>query len=513
MSHLARVCWIIGLFAFLSMTMTTVGCGGALSNSHSQRTSDPLGLGVVPGPMGSTNPQTIQVRMGSEPNDRIVSLSLTLNSLQAINSGNSNLDLLTDPIVIEFTRNAVSTDPIAVRDIYQDTYSALIFPDMTGQVVFYDVNGQLVSQALSVPGQTIPHSFALGNESMVLSISLDLSQTFTITDTQLAGKFARGAQPSQSQGSSSLTVNSLAVNTEHATPNPAVGQPESGSISFVVGRVTSVNTSAQKISVQPPSGDALQVSYDNAGTEFVNCTPSTVTGALVEIEGATQSNGSVMASEVEFIDNSQSGSELYGLISGYAPDGMNYNLIVEGGLGVNVTSGLIGEYVSIDWLASSYSVNHGRIPNNLDLFNENSDEHLIFDESHVFPGQMVEAEWGTLEVPDPDSSNAGNMQPRMIELEEQTISGQIAAYDNVAGTFLLSVANNAFIRMMNPGLTTITVHQTSQTHLKNLSSIKNGDQVKVRGLLFVDPIYNNASYRPSPSNPVAFVLVADRISK
>lgn len=187
---------------------------------------------------------------------------------------------------------------------------------------------------------------------------------------------------------------------------------------------------------------------------------------------------------------------------------MNYNLIAEGGVGVNVTTDLIGKNVPVDWLAAGYSVDAA----GLDL---STSDDLVFDETRAFPGQLVEIEWDTLVVPDPDSANAGLMQPRMFKLEQQTVSGQVAGYtynpvSNI-WTFSLNVASNASIKTMNPGLTSITVRQTPETYLRNSPSFNDGDTVKVRGLLFADPNSNNANYQPS--NPVAFIMVADRISK
>lgn len=502
-----RIARVLGLVALLWTVVASVGCGIASSGSNSQASGDPLHLGVTPGPLGSTSPSTIQVRLGSEPSDRIVSLSLTTNSLKVTNSGNQDLELLTAPITVEFTRSAIVTDPVFIGQIYQDTYSTLKFPDMTGQVVFYDLNGGLATQTLSVPAQTVPYIFVLGADPMVLNISLDLAQTFTIVDVPAAGRFPDGIAPyAAGGGTSSVVVNPLVTTEENQVPNPAVGQPESGSISFLVGKVTGVDTSAHTISLQPASGDAMLMSYDLAGgTTFVNCDPSTLTGMIVETEGVTQSNGSPLATEVELIDDSQSGSELYGVLSGYAPDGMNYNLIVDGGMGVNVTTGLIGKNVTADWLSASYSINKG----NLDL---SGSSDLVFDETRTFPGQFVEVEWDTLVVPDPYSSNDGYMQVGMFELEQQTISGQVSGYDSNTGTFTLNVASNSAIKAMNPGLTSITVRQVPQTYLRNLSSITNGAQVKVRGLLFVDPNYSNVNYQPSPISPVAFIMVASRIS-
>jgi len=60
-------------------------------------------------------------------------------------------------------------------------------------------------------------------------------------------------------------------------------------------------------------------------------------------------------------------------------------------------------------------------------------------------------------------------------------------------------------------LTTITVRLPSQTYLRKNPTFVNGETVSVRGLLFVDPLYNNGNYQPP--NPVKFIVVADRISK
>jgi len=492
--HLNGIARIVALATLLCAVVATIGCSGALSSSHHQANGDPLHLGVVPGPLGVPIPQTLEVRLGSEPSDRIVSLSLTTSSVQMTNSGAQNLELLTAPVTVEFTRSAIVTAPVVVRNIYQDTYSALIFADMTGQVVFYDSNGQLATQSLTVPGRTVAltPNLVLALNPQTLSISLNLAQTFTVN-------------------TSSVTVNPIVVTASSTVPlppvAPAVGQPETGSSSFLVGTVTTVDTVAKTISMQPTSGDALQLSYDNT-TQFMNCSVATLPGMMIETEDQTQSSGAVLATRVTLIENSASSSELYGLLAGHAPDGASYNLIVEGGAGLNVSTGLIGTKVTVDWIAASYSVNTSR----LDM---SGSQDLVFDEARTFPGQFVAVQWDSLIVPDPDSSNAGYLQPRMIELQEQTISGQVLNYvfdaGTQTGTFTLTVADSAPIKILNSGLTSITVRQISQTYLRNTPTFVNGDSVKVRGLLFVDPNYNNGNYQPP--DPVAFIMVADRISK
>jgi hypothetical protein len=84
-------------------------CAGAIIGANHHVNSDPLHLGVEPGPLGTTDPQAIEVHLGSEPSNRIVSISLSISSVQATNSGAENLELLTAPVTIEFTHSGIVT--------------------------------------------------------------------------------------------------------------------------------------------------------------------------------------------------------------------------------------------------------------------------------------------------------------------------------------------------------------------------------------------------------------------
>jgi hypothetical protein len=75
----------------------------------------------------------------------------------------------------------------------------------------------------------------------------------------------------------------------------------------------------------------------------------------------------------------------------------------------------------------------------------------------------------------------------------------------------VDVLSNAAFLTINPGLVSITVRQIPGTYLRNNISVGDADTVKVRGLLFVDPGYDNTNY--PPGNAVAFIMVASRISK
>jgi hypothetical protein len=488
---IARALCLAMLFGLVA---ATIACSGVIGVPH-DNAGDPLHLGVTPGPLGSTTPQTIQLRLGSEPSDRFVSLFFTIPSIQTTNSGGENLEFLLDPISVEFTHSATVTEPVFLGQIYQDTYSTLIVPGMTGRALFYDVDGNLVTQSLNVPPQILPYSFVLGADPLVLNIDLDIRQSFTIADP------------------GTVVVNDPAVITASIyLPDPGTGQPETGSIIFLTGTVLAVDGQRKTISLQPSSGSQMEFSYDDlGGTKFVDCDPSILTDAIIGLEASTQSNGIVNAIRVEMISHADQSDELYGFLGGYAPDYINYDLIAEGGVGVNVSTNLIAKNITVDWLAASYSVNTAHL--NLDLV---ANDDLVFDETRAFPGQFVEIKWDKLLVPDSDSTNAGFMQPRMIELQEQLLSGQVSNYvydaQTQSGTFILSVANDSMIKRMNGGLVSITVRQIPQTYLRESPTFVDGDFVKVRGLVFADSRYSNVNYLP-PGSPVAFIMIADRISK
>jgi hypothetical protein len=73
-----------------------------------------------------------------------------------------------------------------------------------------------------------------------------------------------------------------------------------------------------------------------------------------------------------------------------------------------------------------------------------------------------------------------------VKLQQQSLSGIVSGYtvnNNGQGSFTLTLASDSMFAKLT-GLTTITVYQQSTTKLKNISSINNGDTLRVRGLLF-----------------------------
>jgi hypothetical protein len=81
----------------------------------------------------------------------------------------------------------------------------------------------------------------------------------------------------------------------------------------------------------------------------------------------------------------------------------------------------------------------------------------------------------------------GRVNASAIELEEQGLQGTVSAYSagGSQATFVLTVASDSVFATLT-GNTTLTVFQQPATELLGLTTVGNGDVVRVRALLFLD---------------------------
>jgi hypothetical protein len=102
-----------------------------------------------------------------------------------------------------------------------------------------------------------------------------------------------------------------------------------------------------------------------------------------------------------------------------------------------------------------------------------------FDATSLAKAQNVEA--------DTDNPSSTSVIAQAVELQPQAIVGTVTAYaqSGTQATFALTVPSDSAFAMLT-GSTTAVVFQQSSTELKGVTTISNGDTVRVRGLLFLD---------------------------
>jgi hypothetical protein len=139
----------------------------------------------------------------------------------------------------------------------------------------------------------------------------------------------------------------------------------------------------------------------------------------------------------------------------------------------------LGETITADLSSAKYRVKKGNI-DTIGLGGLPSSPNFPFDATTIHAGQRVEVE---SESPMDVSSISGHK----VQLQQQALVGTVSGLSGAttAGptSFTLTVANDSAFAILS-GKTEIHVFWQPGTDLHKLSSVNNGDTVRVRGLVF-----------------------------
>jgi Domain of unknown function (DUF5666) len=244
------------------------------------------------------------------------------------------------------------------------------------------------------------------------------------------------------------------------------------------GTVTSVSGTSFTLSVGQ-NGTPLNFSTD-ANTEFDDgATLSTMLNTIVKVEGITMADGSLYAKEVEG-EEDNNGAEAEGVITAVTGNpATQLSLVAQDGMGSGVTSTTIGSTLNVNVANAQYKVDKGSVDTS-GLSGGLPSNTFPFDPTSVHAGQAVEVESNT-------SASGNSVSAEKVKLKQQGLTGTVSGLtgSTSAGpvTFTLTVASDSAFAVLS-GQTTINVFWQPGTDLKNLSSVNNNDQVRVRGLVF-----------------------------
>ena len=439
-------------------------------------------------------------------------------------AGPGAIDFLVDPVSVELTHSSTITVPIAQSAANPNTsYDRLDIAYSGSALTYMDMPSlTAVNQELgSLPQQTVDLSAApvtLGTDPVVINVNVNVASMVTLppigvtplgvgrgvqlknglrivnlprpvkSNAMVTGKVTARPMATALNGSPLVTVFQSQIQSDKQ-------QPQNGQIQHVVGTVTRVVGNA----ITVKSNGANLTFQTDSNTSFQGITLSTALNAMVEMNGSTQSDGSLYADEVELVDITN-GVELEGTATYIYPD-TDLFMIVQSAIGSGTSNSLVGKTVYNRISAAVLQVDTG----NIDMTGVDA----VFDGGHLFPGQQFEVESDQGLQPDPGGSS-GLVDPYMVELEQQTISGTAANYAAGGrlgtGTFdlMLPLDGSSPLANLNLGYTSVHVYQQSTT-FPALNTIKNGARVQVRGLLLCqsDPVEGTC-----PS----FVMVAAKIS-
>jgi hypothetical protein len=402
----------LSLFAALA-AFTWVGCGGG-------------GPGTF-----STNPQAGAVYVTGEdaPLSSVVGLNLTINSI-TLQGQNSSPQLVSSPITVDFARLVGLREPLTFNTVAPDTYSSATFV-LSSPVINY-VSSLSPPQVTTLNGTfTSPTS----TSPQTATVTVNFPTAMVVTSNGLAGMHT------EFDIRQSLAVDSTGQITGLITPvmriQAVVATNPEGQITDLVGTISSVNVAGNSFVLQGPFGHQFTVSVDGSTNFNQGFSLSTLptSGGFVALQGTMQVDGSILASDVEFITTDA--AFVSGRILAINPtSGPVQTVTLWVGETGGGTSSLVDTVQTIDVSAvSNYEIcffnNSWFSPNNL------------FGNSSMLVGQRIFI-GGTF--------SSSTFTPDLISLRRQGVYGQV-----VPGSVTVTSANAGNFQLQNTGLLGLSV--------------------------------------------------------
>jgi len=442
------------------VTLITVGCGGGGSTPAAPAAGNP-------NPNPTPNNTSAQIKMGDAPADRVISFEVTVGPITLMPTSGSAVTALSGTRRLELSHLSGTNEPLALLNLPQGTYSSATLTVSSPEVTFINSSGVLVklqpslNQAVTV---TFNPAITVGAASSIVSIDLSIANALTFD--------AMGNVTGLTVSASSFNFSSNAVAAEDRQGH------EDGELEDMTGLVTGVSGSSFTITLGQ-NGVPLTFATD-ASTQFNDgAALATMLNTLVTVEGVTRSDGSLLATEVEGIENA-SGAELEGLVTQVTGNpAAQVNFVAHDGSGSGVDDTKVGATISADVSGAQFKVNKGNIDTS-GIGGLPSPPNFPFDASTIHAGQRIEVE--------SSSSLSGTATvAEKVKLQQQalvgTVSGLAGSVSSGPASFTLTLPADSAFAMLS-GKTTVSVIWQPGTDLHNLSNVNNGDTVRVRGLVF-----------------------------
>lgn len=444
------------IVALLALGLTLVACGGGSSSS-----SNPIS--------SSTPGTTIQVGMGDSPADWVTAFGMTVNSIMLTNSNGSTVNMLSAPTTMEMIRLMGTVQPVSIMKVPQGTYTSATISISAVQMGYMDpATHQYVQKSMAGPFTgTVNFNPAMTVGSAPSSLNFDMNM---------------GSSVSINNGNVTITPTFTGMMNALGT-----GQnPWQGYMQHMVGSVSS--TSGSQFTMTMLMGMQSATFTTNGNTHFDGMSGMGMmsNGMILNVDAITQADGSLLAQHVESMWDSggMMGGGIVTGITGNPPTQLT--IVANNGIGGGMMMSAISGSITVNVSSSTpYSFDSDQV----DL--ANLPFTPIFDDSSITKGQKIDVVSGGSMMSGGGmmggGTSFGTINASQVRLEQQGFHGTVSNYtaNGSQATFTLTLPSDSAFATLT-GVSTISVYQQNGTQLHNLSTIANGTQVQVRGLLFYD---------------------------
>jgi hypothetical protein len=443
--------------ALIAMALTLAACGGGTSSNPTT---------PIPSPAGST---TVLVGMGDSPADWITTFGMTVNSITLTNSNGSSVSMLSAPSQMEMIRLMGTVQPVSIMKVPQGTYTSATISVGSIQMGYMD------------PGT---HQYVQKNMSGPFSGTLNFSPTLSVGSSPVSLSFDMnmGSSVSISNGNVTITPTFAGMTNSLGT-----GQnPWQGYMQHMVGSVSSA--SGSQFTMNMMMGLQSVTFTTNGNTQFAGMSGMGMmsNGTIVSVDGIPQADGSLLAQHIDYMSNN-GGMMGGGIVTGTTGEPpTQLNIVANNGIGGGMMMSAISGNIAVNVSSSTpYSADSDGV----DL--SNLPFTPTFDSSSVAKGQKVDVVSGGSMMGGGGmmggGTSFGTINASQVLLEQQGFHGTVSNYsaNGSQAMFTLTLPTDSAFTTLT-GISTVTVYQQNGTQMHNLTTISNGNQVQVRGLLFYD---------------------------
>ena len=419
------------------------GCGGSYSAPKPSVS-----------PAGS---QTVVVGVTDGPGDRVVAFTVTINSIDLIGSTGTRVSLVSTPTTVELTHLAGTTLQLGHASIPQGTYAQAAVSISNPSITFIDpATGQTVKKNLPITSLTatvnIQPPLVVGSTAMAINFDLNLFGSISI------------------DASGNVTFTPQFGEEHHEIPDNDQG-PFDGEFDHAVGTVQSVSGNTFTALF---NGTQKLTFTTNSSTQFegVSGLSGLTAGMLVVVEAKTQSDGTLVATEVKvaMANAGNQEQELDGIVSSVTGSpATQLQMVVQGEDGPMMSSSSVGQTATVAIGSSAaFRIDTGDV----DL--HNLPFTPAFSSSSIHAGQRVEVH--------SSSTSGSTFNAGEVDLEQQGIRGTVSGLSG--NTFTLTLASDSSLAII-AHVTSVTVFKQPETEVDGVT-LANGSTVVVRGLMFFD---------------------------
>lgn len=386
-----------------------------------------VGCGRGTGSTLSVNPQPGAVFVTGEdaPVPSVVGMDLTIDSI-TLTGGASSQALVASPVTVDFARLVGLRAPLAFKAVPPDTYTGATFV-LSSPVIHYvsavsppqvtTLNGVFLTPTTIVPQTTavtvtFPAPLVVGANGLAgMRTEIDLRQSLAVDGT---GQITGVIDPK------------ISIQAVQATDTQA-------QITYLKGAMVSVNVPNNSLVMQGPLGNQFTVAVNGSTTYNSGFTLSALpTSGFVALQGTMQADGSLLASDVEFItaDPAFIAGPILAVNPATGPV-QSVSLWVDETGGGTSALGLLG---------TVQTVNVGSVSNFAVCYFDNTwfTPNNMFDNFSMLAGQQVLLGGGFVST---------TFTPDLISLRRQGVSGL-----TVPGSVTVSSGNAGSFQVLNTGL-------------------------------------------------------------